>query len=31
MGNAGMMCTQTGLDTTTLNAYKRLLVQAPTA
>jgi Protein of unknown function (DUF1552) len=22
MGNAGMMCTQTGLDTTTLNAYK---------
>ena len=22
MGNAGMMCTQTGLDTTTLNSYK---------
>jgi hypothetical protein len=22
MGNAGLMCTQTGLDTTTLNAYK---------
>lgn len=22
MGNAGMMCTQTGLDTTTLNGYK---------
>jgi len=24
MGNAGMMCTQTGLDTTTLNSYKNL-------
>ena len=22
MGNAGLMCTQTGLDTTTLNSYK---------
>ena len=31
MGNAGMMCTQTGLDTTTLNSYKNFSASRPTA
>ena len=30
MGNAGMMCTKTGLDTTTLDSYKNF-TSRPTA